>query len=133
MRNLQIIRSSDNHDRNAQRENSLREEAPGVDRRHEPRIAAELAVTVWGIDTRGERFLQNAVVQNISLSGALLCGLKAEVRSGDEIGILYSGNKARYRVIWIRHTSMELHAAVHRIDPDECPWKKLIVDPLVEP
>jgi hypothetical protein len=100
------------------------------DRRREPRIEADLVVTVWGVDTRGDRFLQEARARNISLSGALLSGLDAELRSGDVIGILYTGKKARYRIVWVRESGngQKVRAAVHRISPDECPWKDLLAD-----
>ncbi|MFZ0735101.1 MAG: hypothetical protein WAM79_22480 [Candidatus Sulfotelmatobacter sp.] len=99
-----------------------------IDRRREPRREAELPVTVWGVDTRGERFLQQASAREISLSGALLSGLDAELRSGDVIGILYSGRKARYRVIWVGYSNVmqKTQAAVHRIEPDPCPWQEFL-------
>jgi hypothetical protein len=98
------------------------------DRRREPRRDVGFALMVWGVDTRGERFLQEAYARNISLSGALLSGLDAELRSGDVIGILYAGKKARYRVVWVRQsgTSHKVQAAVHRFAADECPWKELL-------
>jgi len=85
---------------------------------------------VWGVDTRGDRFLQEARARDISLSGALLIGLDAELRSGDVIGILYAGKNARYRVVWVRHsgTSDKVQAAVHRFPDDECPWKELLTE-----
>lgn len=99
-----------------------------VERRRESRTEIDLALMVWGVDTRGDRFLQEARARDISLSGALLTGLNAELRSGDVIGILYAGKKARYRVVWVRHsgTSDKVQAAVHRFPPDECPWKELL-------
>jgi hypothetical protein len=99
-----------------------------VERRREPRTDVDLALIVWGVDTRGDRFLQEAQAREISLSGALLSGLDAELRSGDVIGILYAGKKARYRVVWVREsgTNNKVQAAVHRIAPDECPWKELL-------
>ena len=60
-------------------------DASSRDRRREPRTTADIALTVWGVDTRGERFLQVARARDISLSGALLSGLDAELRSGDVI------------------------------------------------
>jgi hypothetical protein len=98
------------------------------DRRREPRIRADLPLMVWGVDTGGERFLQQAYARDISLSGALLSGLDSELRSGDVIGILYAGKKARYRVVWVRHSEsvQKVQAAVHRFAVDECPWKELL-------
>jgi hypothetical protein len=82
----------------------------------------------WGVDTRGDHFLQEARAREVSLGGALIVGLDAELRSGDVIGILYAGNKARYRVVWVRHsgTGDKVQAAVHRLAPDDCPWKDLL-------
>jgi hypothetical protein len=99
-----------------------------VDRRHESRTLVDLPLTVWGIDTKGERFLQETRAYDISLNGALLTGIDAHLSSGDVIGILYAGRKARYRVIWIRYdaTGDKMQAAVHRIAPDACPWRDLL-------
>ena len=107
---------------------------PNIDRRREPRTVVDLALTVWGVDTRGERFLQEAHARDISLSGALLTGLDAELRSGDVIGILYAGTKARYRVVWVRHseTGEKVQAAVHRFALDQCPWQELLSEELKE-
>lgn len=55
----------------------------------------DLGLTVWGVDTRGDRFLQEGRAREISLSGALLTCLEAQLRSGDVIGILYASRKAR--------------------------------------
>jgi hypothetical protein len=82
------------------------------------------------VDTKGERFLQEARAKDISLSGALLSGVKADLRSGDVIGVLYPGKKARYPVVWVRYdgTGDQMQAAVHRFAPDECPWKDLLAE-----
>jgi hypothetical protein len=48
-----------------------------TDRRREPRIETDLALVVWGVDTKGDRFLQEARARDISVSGALLSGLDA--------------------------------------------------------
>ena len=96
-----------------------------TDRRQEERRRASLAVMVWGIDTRGERFLQPAHAREISLNGALLSGLDAELRCGDLMGVIYNEKKARYRVVWVRssETAQKIQAAVHLLAPDECPWQ----------
>jgi len=101
-----------------------------LERRCELRTDAHLMVTVWGVDTRGDRFLQEARARDISLSGALLSGLDSELRSGDVIGILYAGRNARYRVIWTREsgTTQRVQAAVQRMGSDECPWKELLAE-----
>jgi len=102
-----------------------------IDRRHEPRTVADLALIVWGLDTKGERFLQEARAQDISLSGAMISGIDADLRSGDVVGILYAGRKARFRVVWVRYdcTGDKMLAAVHRLETDECPWRDLLQQP----
>ena len=104
-----------------------------IDRRSEMRSSSELTVTVWGIDSDGERFLQEAQAREVSLSGALLSGLEVELRSGDLVGILHSGKKARFRIVWVRYSdeTRKVQAAVHRVDPDTCPWlESLAAEPL---
>lgn len=99
-----------------------------VDRRSEPRTPCDLPLTVWGVDTRGEKFLQDARARDISLSGALLSGLDTALSSGDVVGILCGGKKARFRVIWIRYdgTGDKMEVAVHRFQGDPCPWLDLL-------
>jgi hypothetical protein len=102
-----------------------------IDRRREPRWPANLQVMVWGVNTEGERFLQEAHARELSLSGALLTGLDADLRSGDVIGILYGKKKARYRVVWVRYDGggEKMQVAVHRMSGDECPWRELLIEP----
>jgi hypothetical protein len=99
-----------------------------IDRRSEPRTHANFAVTVWGVDTRGERFLQEAQVRDISFNGALLSGIEADLRCGDVIGLLHLDRKARYRVVWVRYDDMgnKIQAAIHRMEADPCPWDELL-------
>jgi hypothetical protein len=104
-----------------------------MDRRSETRIKSELSVMVWGVDSEGDQFVQWARAREISLGGALLSGLDVELRSGDVLGLLYAGKKARYRVIWVRYadTERKVQAAIHRIEPDLCPWQELLTESVV--
>jgi hypothetical protein len=106
-----------------------------IDRRHEPRKQADLALLVWGVDTKGERFMQEARARDISLSGALISGLDGDLRPGDVVGILYAGKKARFRVVWIRYdgTGDKMQVALHRMEGDECPWKGLLQESEAKP
>ena len=105
-----------------------------IDRRREPRKPLDLLLLVWGVDTQGERFLQEAHARDISLSGALLSGLGVDLKSGDVIGILYGKKKARYRVVWVRYDEMgdKMQAAVHRLESDACPWLDLLTEEATE-
>ena len=106
-----------------------------IDRRHESRTILDLALTIWGVDTKGERFLHEARARDISLSGALLSGLEGDLQPGDVIGILYAGKKARFRVVWVRYDESgdKMQAAVHRISSDACPWQDLLPSAPTEP
>jgi hypothetical protein len=101
-----------------------------MDRRRERRSQIELLLVIWGVDTEGERFVEEAHARDISLSGALLSGITADLRSGDVIGILYGKKKARYRVVWVRYdgNGEKMQVAVHRLESDACPWLDLLVE-----
>ena len=100
-----------------------------IDRRREARTPTDLPLRVWGIDTRGERFIEEARACDISLNGAMLCGLRTDLRSGDVVGVLYAGRAARYRIVWVRYDEEgdRMKVAVHRIESDACPWLDLLV------
>ena len=99
-----------------------------IDRRREPRTPTDLPRLVWGVDIQGERFMQEAHDRDISLSGALLSGIDADLRSGDVIGVLCGKKKARFRVVWTRYdgTGDKNQVAVHRMESDACPWAELL-------
>jgi hypothetical protein len=100
------------------------------DRRREQRTRRDLPLMVWGVDAHGERFLQEARARDISLCGALLTGLDADLKSGDVIGILFGKKKARYRVVWVRYDGAgdKMQAAIHRLESDACPWLGLLTE-----
>lgn len=100
-----------------------------IERRQESRISSDLQLEVWGIDAQGEPFHQFAQACDISLGGALL-SIEVELRSGDLIGVLFRGRKARYRVVWVsrfgKDNDKKIRAAVQRVSADECPWRSLL-------
>jgi len=98
------------------------------ERRQERRILAEIAVRITGRAVSGNPFTQSAVGSGISRGGALLSGLAREVRSGDLVWIEYQDSKARLRIVWARSSELEqnIHAAVHRLENEECPWIALL-------
>jgi hypothetical protein len=97
--------------------------------RKEPRTQADLAVRVWGIDAQGALFVQDAVARNISVSGALLSGIKQHLRTRDLIGVGYGDRQARYRVVWVRDsgTDRKIQVAVHKLKGEECPWQECLM------
>jgi hypothetical protein len=72
-----------------------------MDRRRHPRVAAELAVQVWGIDSFSQPFAQPGRVKNISSSGMVVSGLTSTVRVGSVLEIQHEQEKASFRVVWV--------------------------------
>lgn len=72
--------------------------------------------------------MQEAQARDISLSGALLSGIDADLRSGDVIGVLCGKKKARFRVVWTRYDDDgdRMQVAIHRMEAEECPWAELL-------
>ncbi|HEY7096935.1 MAG TPA: PilZ domain-containing protein [Terriglobales bacterium] len=96
--------------------------------RQSTRVVAELPVKVRGIDAEGQSHMQDAVVRNISLGGALVSGLAFRLRTGDLMAIQYGEKTARFRVIWTRDSRghEKYQAAVQRLPDDECLWKDML-------
>jgi hypothetical protein len=105
------------------------EDTRNLDRRREPRRQIDLGLFVWGVETKGERFLQEVRARDISLSGALLTGFETQLHCGDVIGILFLGLEARFRVVWVHHdhNGRRVQAAVELMEPDACPWQGLLI------
>jgi len=108
----------------------LMENIRTIERRRDPRTEVNLGLFVWSVETKGDHFLQEARARDISLNGALLSGLDTDVRPGDVIGILYLGIEARYRVVWVLYAQGgdKMQVAVHRVEPDACPWQHLLTN-----
>ncbi len=68
----------------------------------EPRLRLQLPVRVCGVNKAGQPFVDNAVTENVSRSGACLTGLTWEVRKYDVLIVSHQDRKARFRVIWSR-------------------------------
>jgi hypothetical protein len=69
-------------------------------------------------------FNQNATAQNVSLTGACICGLEHELKVGDVIGLQYENKKARCRVIWVMEAGAlkKVQVGVQLVADQECPW-----------
>lgn len=53
-----------------------------MDRRRSPRVGANLPVRVWGVDAHDLPFMQLASVKNLSGSGAVIHGMRRQMRPG---------------------------------------------------
>jgi hypothetical protein len=69
-------------------------------------------------------FHQNANAQNVSVNGALICGLEHELKVGDVIGVQYETKKARCKVVWVMEAGglKKVQVGVQLVADQECPW-----------
>ena len=75
-----------------------------MDRRRHPRVATELSVHVWGIDSFAQPFAQPARVKNISSSGVVVYGMRYTIRIGSVLEVKLEQEKAQFRVVWVGQT-----------------------------
>ena len=89
-----------------------------------PRATLELKVRVWGMGANNQPFFQNAIAQNISVTGACIYGIEPELKVGDVIGVQYEGKKARCRVIWVVDAGAlkKTQVGVQLVVDQDCPW-----------
>ncbi len=89
-----------------------------------PRATLDLRVRVWGMGADNHPFHQNANAQNVSTSGACICGLEHELKVGDVIGVQYETKKARCKVIWVMEAAglKKVQVGVQLVADQECPW-----------
>jgi hypothetical protein len=89
-----------------------------------PRATLDLRVRVWGMGSNNQTFHQNATAQNVSVTGACICGLEQELKVGDVIGVQYETRKARCKVVWIMEAggAKKLQIGVQLVVDQECPW-----------
>ncbi len=71
-----------------------------MDRRHNLRVTALMPVRIWGVDANSLPFMQLASVRNISGNGALIQGMRRQVRPGEVLEVQMGQHKAQFRVIW---------------------------------
>ena len=89
-----------------------------------PRATLDLRLRVWGMVADNQPFHQNAVGQNVSRTGACICGLEHELKVGDVIGVQYENKKARCKVVWVMEAGgiKKVQVGVQLVADQECPW-----------
>ena len=89
-----------------------------------PRATLDLKVRVWGMGANNQPFFQNAMAQNVSATGACLCGIEPELKVGDVIGVQYETRKARCKVIWVVDAGAlkKTQVGVQLVLDQDCPW-----------
>jgi hypothetical protein len=69
--------------------------------RQKVRMKLALPVRIWGMDSAGQMFEQNATTVDVTTTGARISGVEHELHRGCVIGIEHKGSRARYRVNWV--------------------------------
>ena len=89
-----------------------------------PRATLDLRIRVWGMGANDRPFNQNAIAQNVSLTGACISGLELELKVGDVIGVQYQTKKARCKVVWVMEAGglKKVQVGVQLVVDQECPW-----------
>jgi hypothetical protein len=72
-----------------------------MDRRRNPRVSARLPVRIWGMDVYLRPFMQLATAMNISRNGALIQGMRRQVRPGEILEVQLGHEKAQFCVTWV--------------------------------
>ena len=71
-----------------------------MDRRRNSRVSARLPVRIWGVDAHDLPFMQLASVKNLSSTGAVVQGMRRQIKPGEILEVQSDEEKARFRVIW---------------------------------
>ncbi len=69
-------------------------------KRCEPRVPAEVAVRIFGTDRDGKIFSEFVTSADLSLHGARLKGIKAQLKTDELVGVTYGRNRGHFRVKW---------------------------------
>jgi PilZ domain len=94
-----------------------------VPKRREARLPATLQVRILGIDAHGKAFHQAATTLDISLSGARITGLAAQLNLGDIVGLQSGGGKSRFKVSWVSgNRDGTYQAGLHCLEKGGSPW-----------
>jgi hypothetical protein len=80
----------------------IREGRARMDRRKESRLKLEFPVRIWGVDRMARPFAEIARVKNVSLSGAVLLGIRSKIRAGELLDVQHGTQRAQFRIIWTR-------------------------------
>lgn len=69
-------------------------------KRRDDRVDAALRVRIFGMDSAGHPFTEEVRTRNISKRGALLTGVKTQLKAGEVIGLSHADRKSRFRIVW---------------------------------
>ena len=96
--------------------------------RRELRLFLRLPVRISGIDTEGNAFEQDAQTVDITVTGVRLQGIKHSLERGNIISIQHRGNKANYKVRWVKKpdSAFDGHIGLKLLDGATMNWGRTI-------
>jgi len=98
-----------------------------MEKRPESRIAADIPVRVWGMDSDGKPFFQNAMASNLSSEGALLSRVHHSLKQSEIIGVQYGDKKARFHIKWVKAATVPrtFEVGVQVLTGQTVPWAEV--------
>lgn len=95
-----------------------------MDRRRNARFKAQLPVRIWGVDAHDLPFMQLASIRNLSSTGAVIRGLRRQIRPGEILEVQLDHEKAQFRVIWtgMQGTNSAGELGLQRLASEPCLW-----------
>jgi hypothetical protein len=93
-------------------------------KRREPRKEIELPVRIFGTDSSGKMFSENALTVNVGQSGAELSGVRPEINVDEVVGLTFGANRGRFKVRWVGKpgTPKAGHVGLLNIAPEKAFW-----------
>lgn len=92
--------------------------------RREPRTEARLPVRIFGTDVNGRAFSESVFTLDVSLEGARLAGVQAQIKIGEIVGLAHAQNKGRFSVKWIgqQGSAQQGQVGLQNISPQKPLW-----------
>ena len=97
-----------------------------MERRREERFQLELIVRVWGIDTDGRPFEQDAITVDLTRTGVRLRGICHPIEPGSVLQINHQDNKAKFRVRWVGGNELKDHIGLELLEGEQFYWSRTI-------
>lgn len=95
-----------------------------MDRRRSPRVETHLPVRVWGLDAHSLPFILMATARNISASGAVIQGIRRQMRPGEIIEVQMENVKAEFRIVWVGRSASDREGeiGIEMMPAEQCVW-----------
>lgn len=99
-----------------------------MERRSEPRVRVAVRVLISGTDAQRDGCSEQVLAINLSRHGALLWGVKSELRSGDVLTLKYGKRSAQFQIVWVLEEAggADQQVALRLLEEQDCPWEEAL-------